>query len=109
MSIHPDVDFEDSRFTCGERVRVLLRSPKDGGVRAEATGVCKAREKNVDVSKDGETPRHRTLVWVKDIEGYTVPSEVPGAPPVARTEAWFDENALRKLDQPDLLDGVQWN
>lgn len=109
MATNSPADFEDSRFDYGERVRVLLRHPTHGFVMGEAEGVCYGRETDIDVSRDGEEPRYRTLVWVKEMEGYTKPSDVPGADPEPVREAWFDEAALRKRDVPDPLEGVSWN
>lgn len=108
MATHTDDDFTGSRFSQGERVRVLLRHPVYGHVMGEAEGTCAAREENVEFeTPDGET-RVKTLVWLKDMSGYEKPH--PDLPDTTKEvdEAWFAEDALRKKDG-DLLDGVGFN
>jgi hypothetical protein len=108
MATYSDEDFRDSRFEFGERVRVLLRHPKHGGVYGEAEGTCAAREANVEFeTPDGEM-RTKTLVWLKDMEGYEKPH--PNLPDQTKEveDAWFAEGALRKKEG-DLLDGVSFN
>lgn len=100
--------FEGSRFSKGERVRVLLRHPTYGHVMGEAEGTCAAREVDVEFeTPDGET-RTKTLVWLKDMEGYEKPH--PDVPDTTKPvdDAWFAEEALRKKEG-DLLDNVSFN
>ena len=52
--------------------------------------------------------RTKTLVWLKDIEGYKRPHEDLPNTLEEVDEAWFSEDALRKK-QGDLLDGVSFN
>ncbi|WP_228702760.1 hypothetical protein [Salisaeta longa] len=108
MATYSDADFKDSRFSHGERVRILLRHPKHGGVFGEAEGTCAARETNVAFEAKDGTKRTKTLVWLKDIEGYEKPH--PNLPDKTQAvdEAWFAEEALRKKEG-DLLDGVSFN
>jgi len=108
MATYSEADFEDSRFSHGERVRILLRHPKYGHKMGEAEGTCEAREVDVEFeTPDGEM-RTKTLVWLKKIDGYEKPHpDLPGKTE-AVNEAWFAEDALRKK-QGDLLDGVSFN
>ena len=108
MATYSEEDFDDSRFDYGERVRILLRHPKLGGVYGEAEGTCAAREENVDFEARDGTERTKTLVWLKDIEDYEKPHE--DLPDTAQEvdEAWFAEEALRKKEG-DPLDGVSFN
>jgi len=100
--------FDDSRFDLGERVRILLRHPKHGGVFGEATGRLAAREEDVTFEAKDGTERTKTLVWLKDIEGYQKPHpNIPGQTKKVR-DAWFSEDAIRKMDG-DLLDNVSFN
>jgi hypothetical protein len=100
--------FDDSRFSKGERVRVLLRHPTYGHVMGEAEGTCAAREVDVEFeTPDGEI-RTKTLVWLKDIEGYEKPHPDLPDKTKAVNEAWFAEEALRKKEG-DLLDNVSFN
>lgn len=108
MATHSEADFEDSRFNHGERVRILLRHPKHGGVYGEAEGTCTARERNVEFEARDGSMRTKTLVWLKDIEGYKRPHEDLPNTLEEVDEAWFSEDALRKK-QGDLLDGVSFN
>mgnify|MGYP006274664849 FL=1 len=108
MATHSTQDFEGSRFSYGERVRVLLRHPTYGHVMGEAEGTCAAREVDVEFeTPDGKT-RTKTLVWLKDMEGYEKPH--PNVPDQTKSveEAWFAEEALRKKEG-DLLDNVSFN
>lgn len=100
--------FDDSRFERDEEVEVLLRHPRNGGEMARATGRLAARNVDVDVSRDGEEPRYKTLVWVKDMEGYEKPH--PSIPGETKSvdEAWFAEEAIRKVGG-DILDNVSFN
>ena len=108
MPTYSEADFENSRFDYGERVRILLRHPKLGGTFGEAEGTCAAREENVEFEARDGTMRTKTLVWLKDIEGYEKPHEdLPGKKEQV-DEAWFAEEALRKKEG-DLLDGVSFN
>ncbi|HKL88976.1 MAG TPA: hypothetical protein VJ884_08205 [Salinibacter sp.] len=108
MPTYSDADFEDSRFDHGERVRILLRHPKLGGVYGEAEGTCAAREQNVEFEARDGTMRTKTLVWLKDIEGYEKPHEDLPDTTEEVEEAWFAEEALRKKEG-DPLDGVSFN
>lgn len=107
MATYSDADFEDSRFDYGERVRVQLRHPR-GFVMGEVQGTCAGREKD----RSFETPEGKTitktLVWVKELEGYEKPH--PNLPDTTQKveEAWFAEEDLRKL-QGDILDGLSTN
>ncbi len=108
MPTYSEADFEDSRFDYGERVRILLRHPKLGGVYGEAEGTCTAREENVEFEAKDGTMRTKTLVWLKDIEGYEKPHEDLPDTTQEVDEAWFAEDALRKKEG-DPLDGVSFN
>lgn len=104
----PNDGFEDSRFEQGERVRVVLRSRKNGGTVAEAEGRCTARVTGKDVSREGEEPRRKDLVRLEQIDGYRKPHpSIPGET-VEKREAWFAEEALRKQGR-DVMDGVSFN
>lgn len=105
---YSDADFKDSRFAFGERVRILLRHPKLGGVFGEAEGTCAAREENVEFEARDGTMRTKTLVWLKEIEGYEKPHEDLPDTTTEVEEAWFAEEALRKKEG-DPLDGVSFN
>lgn len=108
MPTYSESDFEDSRFEYGERVRILLRHPKLGGVYGEAEGTCAAREENVEFEARDGSMRTKTLVWLKKIEGYEKSHEdLPGKKKEV-DEAWFAEEALRKKEG-DPLDGVSFN
>lgn len=108
MPTYSEADFEDSRFEHGERVRILLRHPKHGGVYGTAEGTCAAREENVEFEARDGTMRTKTLVWLKDIDGYQRShDDLPGTMEDVE-EAWFAEDALRKKEG-DLLDGVSFN
>jgi hypothetical protein len=52
--------------------------------------------------------RTKTLVWLKDIEGYEKPHEDLPDTTEEVEEAWFSEEALRKKEG-DPLDGVSFN
>ena len=108
MATYSEADFEDSRFDYGERVRILLRHPKLGGVYDEAECTCAAREENVEFEAKDGTLRTKTLVWLKDIDGYEKPHEDLPDTTTEVEEAWFAEEALRKKEG-DLLDGVSFN
>lgn len=108
MATYSEADFEDSRFDYGERVRILLRHPKLGGVFGEAEGTCAARETDVTFEARDGTERTKTLVWLKDIEGYEKPHENLPDTKEEVEEAWFAEEALRK-QEGDPLDGVSFN
>ena len=108
MPTYSDADFDDSRFEYGERVRILLRHPKLGGVYGEAEGTCAAREQNVEFEARDGTMRTKTLVWLKEIEGYEKPHEDLPDTTTEVDEAWFAEEALRKKEG-DPLDGVSFN
>ena len=108
VATYSEGDFEDSRFDYGERVRILLRHPKLGGVYGEAEGTCAAREQNVEFEARDGTMRTKTLVWLKDIEGYEKPHENLPDTTKEVEEAWFSEEALRKKEG-DPLDGVSFN
>lgn len=108
MPTYSEEDFTDSRFDYGERVRILLRHPKLGGVYDEAEGTCVAREENVEFEARDGTMRTKTLVWLKDIEGYEKPHEDLPDKTEEVDEAWFAEEALRKKEG-DPLDGVSFN
>lgn len=97
--------FDGSRFDQGEIVEALLRHPRTGGVFGRATGTCIERHVDVDVSRDGEDSRTKTLVLLRGVEGYKKRTE-DGVKPV--DEAWFAEEALRKPER-DVLDGVSFN
>lgn len=105
---YSEADFEDSRFDYGERVRILLRHPKLGGVYGEAEGTCAAREEDIEFEAKDGTMRTKTLVWLKDIEGYEKPHEDLPDTTQEVEEAWFAEEALRKKEG-DPLDGVSFN
>jgi hypothetical protein len=108
MATYSEADFETSRFDYGERVRILLRHPKHGGVFGVAEGTCEAREVDVEFEAPDGTMRRKTLVWLKDIEGYEKPHDnIPDETKEVK-EAWFAEEALRKLEG-DMLDGVSFN
>jgi hypothetical protein len=108
MATYSSEDFRDSRFDYGERVRVLLRHPKFGHVMGEAKGTCAGREENVEFETENGEERVKTLVWLKDMEGYEKPHDnLPGETKEVE-DAWFAEEALRKRDG-DLLDGVSFN
>ena len=108
MATYSSEDFKDSRFDYGERVRVLLRHPKFGHVMGEAEGTCAGREEDVEFETEGGEERVKTLVWLKDMEGYEKPHDnLPGETKEV-DDAWFAEEALRKKDG-DLLDGVSFN
>lgn len=108
MATYSDKDFENSRFSHGERVRVLLRHPVYGHVMGEAKGTCAAREKDVEFETKSGEERVKTLVWLKDMSGYEKPH--PNLPDKTEEvqEAWFAEDALRK-QEGDPLDGVSFN
>lgn len=108
MPTYSKADFENSRFDHGERVRILLRHPKHGGVYGVAMGTCAAREEKVEFEAKDGTMRTKTLVWLKDIDGYRKPHDNLPDTTQAVKEAWFAEDALRKR-QADLLDGVSFN
>jgi len=108
VATYSEADFEDSRFDYGERVRILLRHPKMGGVYDEAEGTCAAREENVEFEARDGTERTKTLVWLKHIEGYEKPHEDLPDTTQEVDEAWFAEEALRKKEG-DPLDGVSFN
>jgi hypothetical protein len=100
--------FEGSRFEKGEEVEVVLRHPRHGGEMGRATGVLAARSEDVEVSRDGQEDFRKTLVWVKDLDGYKKPHpSIPGKMKEV-DEAWFAEEAIRKKDE-DVLDGVSFN
>lgn len=74
----------------------------------EAEGTCAGREKEVEFeTPEGET-RTKTLVWLKDMSGYKKPH--PNLPDKMKEvdDAWFAEEALRKMES-DPLDGVSFN
>lgn len=108
MATYSEADFETSRFDHGERVRILLRHPKHGGVFGVAEGTCAAREVDVEFEAPDGTMRRKTLVWLKDIEGYEKPHDNIPDETKEVEEAWFAEEALRKLEG-DVLDGVSFN
>lgn len=108
MPTYSETDFENSRFDYGERVRILLRHPQHGGVFGVAEGTCAAREQDVEFEAKDGTMRTKTLVWLKDIEGYEKPHEDLPDKMQPVEEAWFAEEALRKKEG-DLLDGVSFN
>lgn len=107
---YPEDDgFEDSRFERGEEVEILIRSRKTGGEVSRATGTLVSRSTQVEVSRDGQGEFHKTLVWIKEIEGYDKPHpSIPGETKEVE-EAWFAEEAIRKKDEEDLLEGVSFN
>jgi hypothetical protein len=108
MPTYSNEDFADSRFDYGERVRVVLRHPKFGHVYGHAEGTCAGREKDASFETPDGEERTKTLVWLKDMEGYEKPH--PNLPDTTKDvdDAWFAEEALRKLDA-DPLDGVSVN
>jgi hypothetical protein len=108
MATYSDEDFRDSRFSLGERVRVLLRHPVYGHVMGEAEGTCAARETDVEFETTSGEKRVKTLVWLKEMSGYEKPH--PNLPNQTKSvdDAWFAEDALRKMDG-DPLDGVSFN
>jgi hypothetical protein len=108
VTTYSEEDFADSRFSHGERVRVLLRHPTYGHVMGEAEGTCAAREKDVEFETPDGQMRTKTLVWLKDMSGYKKPH--PNLPDQTKEveEAWFAEEALRKMEA-DPLDGVSFN
>ncbi|MDZ7826696.1 MAG: hypothetical protein U5R48_12530 [Gammaproteobacteria bacterium] len=69
---------------------------------------ARPREKNVEFEARDGTMRTKTLVWLKDIDGYKRPHENLPDTFEDVEEAWFAEDALRKM-QGDLLDGVSFN
>jgi hypothetical protein len=108
MPTYSDDDFEDSRFDYGERVRVLLRHPVYGHTMGEAEGTCAGREKDATFETPDGEERTKTLVWLKDMDGYEKPH--PNLPDATKEvdDAWFAEEALRKKEG-DLLDDVSFN
>jgi hypothetical protein len=108
MASYSPEDFEGSRFEHGERVRVVLRHPTYGFVMGEAEGTCAAREENVEFEARDGTMRTKTLVWLKDMEGYERPHEDLPDTTEEVDEAWFAEGALRKKEG-DPLDDISFN
>lgn len=95
-------DFENSRFDYKERVRVHLYAP-NGALMKTVEGTLHAREEGVDVGEG----RKKTLLWVKDIEGYEVPGDLPDQT-VEKTEGWFPEHDVDKI-QEGLTAGLSRN
>lgn len=103
MATYSPADFESSRFDYMEEVKLHLYAP-NGAIMTTVTGRLYAREENVDVSKskkDGTpgTPRRKTLVWIKEIEGYEVPHEDLPDTTQAKTEGWFPEHDIEKMPE----------
>lgn len=104
MATYSPKDFEGSRFNYMEEVKLHLYAP-NGAIMKTVTGRLYAREKNVDVSKDeaggapAKKPRRKTLVWIKEIEGYEVPHEDLPDTTQAKTEGWFPEHDIEKLPE----------
>jgi hypothetical protein len=64
----------------------------DGTLMQTVTGRLEGREEDVDVGEG----RNKTLVWVKGIEGYEVPGDLPDQT-VEKTEGWFPEHDVEKV------------
>ena len=103
MATYSPKDFENSRFNYGERVVVHLYAP-NGALMKTIEGRLEAREKDVEI----EEGRTKTLVWVKDIEGYEVPGDIPGQT-VERTEGWFPEHDIDKAEKDTVIDNLSLN
>ncbi len=93
MATYSPHDFEGSRFRYNERVRLHLYAP-NGALMKTVTGRLHAREQGVDVGGG----RTKTLVWVREIEGYQVLHEDLPGHYVEKTEGWFPEHDIEKLD-----------
>lgn len=91
MASFSSQNFAESRFEQGERVRLHLYTP-DGTLMQTVTGRLEGREEDVDVGEG----RNKTLVWVKGIEGYEVPGDLPDQT-VEKTEGWFPEHDVEKV------------
>ena len=91
MATYSPKDFENSPFDYKEKVKLHLYAPS-GAIMKTVTGVLHAREENVEVGEG----RQKTLVWIKDIEGYEVPGDLPDQT-VEKTEGWFPEHDLEKI------------
>ncbi len=96
MPTYSTDDFEGSPFDYKEKVRLHLYA-SNGALMKTVTGRLYARETGVDVGG-----RKKTLVWVKDIEGYEVPHEdLPGHTQEKR-EGWFPEHDVEKIEDGPL-------
>ena len=101
-------DFESSRFKKGEKVRLHLYAP-NGAIMKTVTGTLAAREEGVDVGGG----REKTLVWIRDIEGYEVGAEDDALRAAGKTEAktegWFPEHDIEKIPENSLMAGLSVN
>lgn len=102
MATYSAKDFENSRFEHGERVRLHLYAPS-GALMKTVEGTLHAREEGVEVAEG----RTKTLVWIKEIEGYEVPGELPEQT-VEKTEGWFPEHDIEKIENGP-LSGISRN
>lgn len=118
-NIYSEEAFESSRFSLGERVRFIIRHPVYGHTIKEAEGTLAGRQEDMTFETPEGEERTKTLVWLKDIDGYEKPNpNVPGATQKV-DDAWFSEDAIRKLEaEPegvasmgtrDPLDGISFN
>ncbi len=96
MSTYSPQDFEKSRFDYKEKVRLYLYA-QNGAILKTVTGRLYAREEGIDVGGG----RTKTLVWIKEIEGYEVPHEDLPGHTEAKREGWFPEHDIEKLDAKD--------
>lgn len=94
MPTYSPADFEDSSFEYKEKVKLHLYAP-NGLLMKTVTGRLHGREEGVDVGRG----RKKTLVWVKEIEGYEVPHEDLPDMTEERTEGWFPEHDIEKIEE----------
>jgi len=100
--------FEDSRFEQGEEVEVSFRAPNGAGEITRLTGFCIARHTGVDASRDEQEEFEKDLIHLK---GLSLPDGTPyegAASHTSEGEAFFAEEAVRKLEG-DPLDDLSFN
>jgi hypothetical protein len=100
--------FEDSRFKQGEEVEVSFRAPNGAGEITRLTGFCIARHTAVDASRDEQEEFEKDLIHLKGLTGPGGTPYVGAASHTDEGEAFFAEEAVRKMDG-DPLDDVSFN
>jgi len=100
--------FEDSRFKQGEEVEVSFRAPNGAGEITRLTGFCIARYTGVDASRTGQEEFEKDLIRLKGLSFSDGTPYVGSASHTDEGEAFFAEEAVRKMDG-DPLDDLSFN
>lgn len=90
------------RFALHERVRIFLYTHAGQPLGAIA-GKIGSEPQHINVAREGQPPRYKTLYQVVEIQGYARPHEDPALAAAgeseAVTEGWFAEDDMMSLDQ----------